>query len=54
VESINFLVAHGASHLIECGPGKVLAGLTRRIDRALETGFVDTPESLTKALALSS
>ena len=34
VETINSLVANGADQLIECGPGKVLAGLTRRIDRS--------------------
>ena len=31
VESVRALVAAGATHLVECGPGKVLAGLNKRI-----------------------
>lgn len=31
VECVELLVAHGATHLIELGPGKVLTGLTRQI-----------------------
>jgi [acyl-carrier-protein] S-malonyltransferase len=26
------LRARGASHIVECGPGKVLAGMVKRID----------------------
>ena len=32
VETIRKMAASGVTHVIECGPGKVLAGLTRRID----------------------
>ncbi|HEX9396885.1 MAG TPA: ACP S-malonyltransferase [Burkholderiales bacterium] len=31
VESIQAMIAGGATHIVECGPGKVLAGLTKRI-----------------------
>jgi [acyl-carrier-protein] S-malonyltransferase len=31
VESVRALVAAGATHIVECGPGKVLAGLNKRI-----------------------
>ena len=31
VECVQALKAHGVTHLVECGPGKVLAGLARRI-----------------------
>jgi len=31
VETIDKMAAMGATHIIECGPGKVLAGMTRRI-----------------------
>jgi [acyl-carrier-protein] S-malonyltransferase len=31
VETISKMVAMGATHIIECGPGKVLAGMTKRI-----------------------
>ena len=35
VECVQQLKAMGATHIIECGPGKVLAGLVRRIDPEL-------------------
>lgn len=35
VESVEFMHRRGISTLIECGPGKVLTGLTRRIERSL-------------------
>ena len=34
-ETIRALAARGVTHVVECGPGKVLAGLTRRIDDSL-------------------
>ncbi len=35
VECVRALAAAGCTDLVECGPGKVLAGLTRRIDPEL-------------------
>lgn len=35
VECVQAIKARGASHLVECGPGKVLMGLTKRIDADL-------------------
>ena len=35
VECVQALKARGVTHVIECGPGKVLAGLTKRIDPEL-------------------
>ncbi len=37
VETIQFFKNRGISQLIECGPGKVLNGLAKRIDRSLNT-----------------
>jgi len=34
-ETINALAKQGVTAVVECGPGKVLAGLTRRIDSSL-------------------
>jgi [acyl-carrier-protein] S-malonyltransferase len=31
VETIKKMVEMGATHIVECGPGKVLAGMTKRI-----------------------
>ncbi len=50
VETVQYLVANGADRLIECGPGKVLSGLVRRIDKSLSVKFIETPESLADAL----
>lgn len=35
VETIQWLAAQDVNHIVECGPGKVLAGLTKRIDKSL-------------------
>ena len=35
VESVQLMVANGINQCYECGPGKVLAGLSKRIDRLL-------------------
>lgn len=41
---------YGVSLIIEAGPGKVLTGLSKRIDRNLRTLPVDSPETLAAAL----
>jgi [acyl-carrier-protein] S-malonyltransferase len=51
VECIQLLIAQGATHFIEVGPGKVLSGLMRQIDRAQITGNVEDTASLEKTLA---
>jgi [acyl-carrier-protein] S-malonyltransferase len=51
VETVQFFKAQGVTHLIECGPGKVLAGLTKRIDGELTALAVTDQASLDAALA---
>jgi [acyl-carrier-protein] S-malonyltransferase len=51
VECIQLLIAQGATHFIEVGPGKVLTGLMRQIDRAQTTANVEDTASLEKTLA---
>jgi [acyl-carrier-protein] S-malonyltransferase len=46
VEVVQALRARGHTHLIECGPGKVLAGTVKRIDAEAVTGTVFDPASL--------
>ena len=41
---------HGITTVIEAGPGKVLTGLAKRIDRSLPTLPVDSPETLAAAM----
>lgn len=50
VETVRFLGEHGVTTLVECGPGKVLAGLTRRIDKGLEGRPVYDPDTLAAVL----
>jgi [acyl-carrier-protein] S-malonyltransferase len=50
VRTVEALIANGASRIVECGPGKVLAGLCRRIDKTTPVTFVDSLDSLQKAL----
>lgn len=52
VDTINAMLGAGARSLIECGPGKVLAGLVRRIHRATPVGTIDSLSGLEKALEL--
>ncbi|HET7266551.1 MAG TPA: ACP S-malonyltransferase [Oleiagrimonas sp.] len=44
------LAASGVTRFAECGPGKVLTGLGKRIDRSLEGRAIGTPEGLAGAL----
>jgi len=49
VEVVQALKARGLSHIIECGPGKVLAGMVKRIDAELQSCTVLDPASLAEA-----
>jgi [acyl-carrier-protein] S-malonyltransferase len=51
VECIAALRARGATHIIECGPGKVLTGMVKRIAPELHTGAIFDPASLTQTRA---
>jgi [acyl-carrier-protein] S-malonyltransferase len=51
VECIQLLQQSGATHYIEVGPGKVLSGLNRQIDKTLPTTNVEDPASLEATLA---
>jgi len=46
VEVVRALRARGLTHVIECGPGKVLAGMVKRIDAEAITATLFDPASL--------
>ena len=54
VACVNTLVEQGATHALECGAGKVLGGLIKRIDKTLISGSLETPEDIAAALELTS
>ena len=54
VEVVQALKAHGATHIVECGPGKVLAGMVKRIDADLVSGAIFDPASLAETRGLLS
>lgn len=49
-DSVRQLVSEGVEMAVECGTGKVLAGLIKRIDRSLPVYGIEDPDSLAKAL----
>jgi len=51
VELIQALAANGAVQLIECGPGKVLAGLNKRCADGVTTHNLNTPDAFAAARA---
>lgn len=50
-DCVQALAARGATRQAECGPGKVLAGLARRIDKSLDARALGTPADFDAALA---
>ena len=49
VELIQALRARGLTRVLECGPGKVLAGMVKRIDAEMVSASVFDPATLTEA-----
>ncbi len=50
VETIRRMIESGVTHIVECGPGKVLAGLTKRIDARVPSLSLSDRRSLEQAL----
>jgi len=51
VEIVQTMAARGVTHIVECGPGKVLAGLVRRIAPAVEGVSLADRDAVEQALA---
>ena len=52
IESIEFMANQGVDTYIECGPGKVLVGLNKRIVKSAKSLAVNDPDSVLAALEL--
>ena len=50
VEVVRSMAGAGVTHVVECGPGRVLAGLTKRIDKNLQGLAITDPQSLAQTL----
>ena len=46
VECVQAIKAHGITSVVECGPGKVLAGMVKRIDPDMNGMVMMDPSSL--------
>ncbi len=47
-ESINFMIENGVNNFIEIGPGKVLSGLVKRINKKVKVGAINNEEDINK------
>ncbi len=54
VQSVEAIRTHGVNYIIECGPGKVLSGLVKRIDAELTGAPLFDPATLTHVKELLS
>ena len=52
VEVVQSIRARGLSHIVECGPGKVLAGIVKRVDAEAVSGALFDPTSLAEMKGL--
>jgi [acyl-carrier-protein] S-malonyltransferase len=50
VDTVRRLIADGATSIAECGPGRVLTGLIKRIDRSVGSFCIDSPDALASNL----
>ncbi|WP_153161510.1 ACP S-malonyltransferase [Zoogloea sp. 1C4] len=50
IETVQDIARRGATHVFECGPGKVLAGMTKRIEGSLQGGAIADAASLAEIL----
>ena len=49
-DTVRKLATDGVSMVVECGPGKVLSGLNKRIDKSLNSLSINSSDSLTSTL----
>ena len=45
-ESVLYMISKGVKHFIEIGPGKVLSGLVKRIDRQIKINTINSEDDI--------
>ena len=50
LQVVQFMAAHGVKRIVECGPGKVLTGLSKRIADSVECIAIQDSASLNAAI----
>jgi len=50
VETIQLMAKHGVTHIVECGPGKVLSGMVKRIQSDIKILNISDPTSISEVL----
>ena len=53
IETVREIARRGSTHVFECGPGKVLAGMTKRIEGSLQGGAIADAASLADILQIT-
>ena len=53
IETVQAIAGRGVTHVFECGPGKVLAGMTKRIEASLQGGAIADVASLEDILKIT-
>ncbi len=47
-ESINYMIKNGVNNFIEIGPGRILSGLVKRIDKKVKVSAINNEEDINK------
>ena len=50
VKTVHAMKTMGVTHVVECGPGKVLTGLIRRVDPTIETANISSVDAIATLL----
>ena len=50
-KTVQNLVAEGVDQVVECGPGKVLAGLNKRIDKSISSYSINNADTMKSTVA---